>query len=72
MVGIAPVLLTRWFSSSQMFSIMFKSGDFGGKSTTFSFFAFGYVMVALARWTGALGKTSNAQKGKNSGNFPNF
>ena len=31
MVGIAPVLLTRQFSTSQMFSIMFKSGDLGGK-----------------------------------------
>ena len=27
MVGIAPVFLTRRFSSSQMFSIMFKSDD---------------------------------------------
>ena len=30
MVGIAPVRLTRRFSSSQMFSIIFKSGDSGG------------------------------------------
>ena len=53
MVGIAPVFLTRRFSSSQMFSIMYKSGDFfffgggggggGGKSTTFSLFAFRYA-----------------------------
>ena len=30
MVRIAPVLLTRRFSSSEMFSIMFKSGEFAG------------------------------------------
>ena len=29
MVGIAPVRLTRRFSSSQMISIIFKSGDLG-------------------------------------------
>ena len=39
-VGIAPVLLTRRFSLSQMFSNMFKSGDLDGKSTTFTLFAF--------------------------------
>ena len=53
-VGIAPVLLTRRFSSSQMFSIMFKSCDLGEKTTTFSVFAFRYVVLALARWAGAL------------------
>ena len=37
-----------------MFSIMFKSGDLGGKSTTFTLFAFRYAVVALARWAGAL------------------
>ena len=41
-----------------MFSIMFKSAHFGGKSTAFSLFAFRYVVVALARWAGALGKRS--------------
>ena len=60
-----PVLLTRQFGSSQMFPFIFKSSDFGGKSTTFSLFAFRYVVVALARWAGALEKTSNAQRGKN-------
>ena len=30
MIGIAAVLLTRQFRSSQKFSIMFKSGDLGG------------------------------------------
>ena len=35
---LPPVLLTRHFSSSQKFSIMFKSNDFGGKSSTW--FAF--------------------------------
>ena len=30
MVGIAPVPLTWRFSSSQMISIIFKSGDLGG------------------------------------------
>ena len=30
-VGIAPVFLTQRFSSSQMFSIMFKSGDLVGR-----------------------------------------
>ena len=57
MVGIDPVLLTRQLSSSQMFSIMFKSGDWGGgggESTTFSLFAFRYVVVALVRCVGAL------------------
>ena len=46
-----------------MFLIMFKSGNlgWGGESTTFSLLAFRYVVVALARWAGALGKTSNAQ-----------
>ena len=38
----------------------------GGKSTTFSLFAFRYVVVALARGAGALAKTSNAQRGKNA------
>ena len=36
MVGKAPVLLTLRFSSPKMFSIMFKSGDLGGKPTTFT------------------------------------
>ena len=63
--GIAPVLLTQRFSSSQMLSIVFKSGDFGGKSKKFSLFAFRYVVVALARWARAIGKTSNVQWGKN-------
>ena len=54
MVGIAPILLTRRFISFQMFSIMFKSGDFGGKSTTFTLFAFRYAVVALARWAGVI------------------
>ena len=58
MVGIAPVPLTWRFSSSQMFSIIFKSGDFGqggGMSTTFILFAFRYVVVVLARWAGVDG-----------------
>ena len=53
LVGIAPGLLTLRFSSSQMFSIMFKSGDLGGKLKTFTLFAFRYAVVALARWAGA-------------------
>ena len=40
-----------------MFSIMFKSGDFGEKLTTFPLFSFRYVVVDLARWAGAHGKT---------------
>ena len=40
-------------SSSQMFSIMFKSGDLrgggGGGSTTFTLFAFRYAVVPHAR-----------------------
>ena len=48
-VGIAPVLLTRRLSYSQMFSIMFKSGDLGGKSMTFTLFAFIYSVAVLAR-----------------------
>ena len=53
LLGISPVLLTRRSSSSQMFSIMFKSGDLDGKSTAFTLFAFRYAEVALARWAGA-------------------
>ena len=50
---------------------MFKSAHFGGKSTVFSLFAFRYVVVALARWTGALGKRSmhNEEKFRQ---FPEF
>ena len=32
---------------------MFKSGDLGEKSTTFTLFAFKYAVVALAQWAGA-------------------
>ena len=52
-VRIAPVLPTRRFSSSQMFSIMFESGDLRGQSTTFMLLAFRYAVVTLARWAGA-------------------
>ena len=50
MIGIAHVLLTQQFSPPLIFSIMFKSGDSGGKSTTFTLFAFRYAVVALAQW----------------------
>ena len=54
MVGIAPVRLTRRFSSSQMISIIFKSGDLGvGESMSFMLFAFRYAVVALVRCAGA-------------------
>ena len=53
MVVIASVFLTQRFSSSQMFSIMLKSGDLRGESTTFILFPFRYAVVALIKWAEA-------------------